>query len=69
MIPNIKYIYNIHDKNNFAEVSKNLLDTDLKIILLNHQSNYVERSNIFDNTAKCFNILATSLNVLIIILI
>jgi len=30
----------------FAEVSKNLaIDTDLEIILLNYQNNYIERSN------------------------
>jgi len=29
-----------YGKNGFAEVSKNL-DTDLKIILLDHQNNYV----------------------------
>jgi len=36
----------------------------LKVILLNCQNNYVERLNIFDNAAKCFNILAISSNVL-----
>jgi len=39
------------------------LDTDLKIILLNHQNNHAERLNVDDNTAKNFNILATSLNI------
>jgi len=34
-----------HEKNDFAEVFKKIsLDTDLKIILLNYQSNYVGRS-------------------------
>jgi len=32
-----------HKKNGFAEISKNL-DTDLKIIILDHQNNYVKRS-------------------------
>jgi len=34
----------IQGKNCFAEVSENLV-TDLKIILLNYQNNYVKRSN------------------------
>jgi len=52
-------------KNDFTKVSKNLVGyIDLKIILLNHQNNDVERLNIFDDVTKCFNILATSLNVL-----
>jgi len=36
-----------------------LLDIDLKIILLNQQNNFVE---IISNTAKKFDILATSLS-------
>jgi len=32
----------LHGKNDFAEGSKILLDTDLKIILLNHQNNFIE---------------------------
>jgi len=37
----------MNGKNSSAEVPKNLLqlDTDLKIILLDHQNNYVESSN------------------------
>jgi len=31
----------MHGKNDFAEGSKILLDTDLKIILLGHQNNFV----------------------------
>jgi len=54
----------IHGKSGFADVSKNLTRYSLKIILLDHQNNYVERLNIFDNAAKCFNILATSLKIL-----
>ena len=34
------------------------LDTDLKITLLDHQNNYVERLNNDDNAAKSLNILA-----------
>ena len=52
----IMYVYNFiisdiqchwfffHRENNFTKVSKNL-DTDLKIILLDYQKNYVECSN------------------------
>jgi len=54
-------------KNNFG--SKILLDTDLKIILLDHQNNFVGTLKIMSNAAKNFDILATSLSVLIIILI
>jgi len=32
----------------------------LKIILLDHQNNYVERLDVDDNTAENFNILAVS---------
>jgi len=46
----------MHEKHS-AEVSKNL-DTDLKIILLDHQNDYVECLSIDDNAAKTFNILA-----------
>jgi len=42
---------------------KTYLDTHLKIILLNHQNNYVERLSVDDDAAKSFNILATSLSV------
>jgi len=43
---------------------KVLLDTDLKIILLDYQNNFVEILKIMDNTAKNFASLATSLSVL-----
>ena len=49
----------------FAEVSKFFsLDTDLRIILLDHQNNYIGRSSIMNYTAKSFDILAISLSVL-----
>jgi len=49
----------------FIEVSKNLARyTDLKIILLDYQNNYVRRSNIMSNAAKSLDVLATSLSVL-----
>jgi len=60
------YIYNnnnIYGKNDFAERSKILLDTYLKIILLDYQSNFFGILKIMNN-AKNFNILATSLNFL-----
>jgi len=41
-----------------------LLDTDLKIILSDHQNNFVETLKIRSNTAKSFDILATSLSIL-----
>jgi len=37
--------FKLHGKDDFAERSEILLDTDLKIILLNYQNNYVEHSN------------------------
>jgi len=55
-------ISNLHGKNDFAEIFKNL-DTDLKMILLDHQNNYVRNSSMMSNDAKNFYILATSLNV------
>jgi len=45
------------------------LDTDLKIILLNLQNNFVGTLKKMSNAAKNFDILATSLSVLTIILI
>jgi len=54
----------VHRKNDFAERSKTLLDTDLKIILLDHQNNFVETLKIMSNAAKNFDILAASLSVL-----
>jgi len=40
-----------------------LLDTDLKIISLDHQNNFVETLKIMGNAAKNFDILAASLSV------
>jgi len=42
----------VHGKNGFAEGFKILLDTDLKIILLNHQNNFVGTLKITSNVAK-----------------
>jgi len=55
---------NISGKNDFAERSKILLDTYLKIILLDHQSNFLGILKIMSNATKNFDILATSLNFL-----
>jgi len=50
----------VYEKNDFAEGSKILLNTDLKIILLDYQNNFVKTSKIMNNAAKNFNILAFS---------
>jgi len=60
----IKAIKIIIRKNDFAEKSKILLDTDLKIILLDRQNNFIGILKIMSNAAKTFDILATSLRVL-----
>jgi len=44
----------IQEKNEFAEGFKILLDTDLKIILLGHQNNFVGNLKIMSNAAKKF---------------
>jgi len=44
----------VHGKNDFAEGSKILLDTDLKIILLGHQNNFIGILKIMSNAAKNF---------------
>jgi len=58
----------IYRKNDFAEVSKNLVDTDLKIIL-NHQNIYVgcsnwrlECYNFLQHCRQCLNILHNYFN-------
>jgi len=53
-----------HGKNNFAEGSKILLDINPKIILLDHQNNFVEILKIVNNAAKNFDIVATVLSAL-----
>jgi len=50
----------LHRKNDFTEGSKILLDTDLKIILLGHQNNFIGTLKIMSN-ANIFDILATNL--------
>jgi len=59
-----QHSWSLHEKNDFAEGSKILLDTDLKIILLGHQNNFVGTSKIMSNISKNFDILATSLSIL-----
>jgi len=54
----------LYGKNDFAEGSKILLDTDLKIILLDHQNNFIGALKIISNVAKNFDILATSFSIL-----
>jgi len=49
-----------YGKNDFTERSKILLDTDLKIILLDYQNNFVGILKIMCNVEKNFDILATS---------
>jgi len=56
-------LFDMHGKNDFAEGSKIFLNTDLKIILLDHQNNSISVLKIM-NVAKNFDILAISLNVL-----
>jgi len=53
-----------YTERNFTEGSKILLDTDLKIILLDYQNNFVGILKIMNNAARNFDILATNLNVL-----
>jgi len=66
-ITNIMYqnfLLNLYDKNDFANRFKILLDTDFKIILLEHQNNFVKTLKTI-NAAKNFDILATSSSVLL----
>jgi len=57
----------VHEKNDFPEESKiyfQMPNIDLKIILLDHQNNFVGTSKIMSDAAKNCDILATSLSVL-----
>jgi len=49
----------------FAERFKILLNTDQKIILLDHQNNFVGTLKIMSNAVKNFNIFTTSLSILL----
>jgi len=44
-----------HEKNDFAERSKTLLATNVKIILSNYQNNFIGTSKIMNNAAKNFD--------------
>ena len=55
------------EREDFAEASKNLRKSDLKLDLkinLNYQNNYVGNSSMMSNATKSIYILATNLNVL-----
>jgi len=54
------FLLNLHGKNDFAKRIKILLDTDLKIILLEHQNNFVRILKIINNAVKIFDILISS---------
>jgi len=58
VFPMSNFVYILHGKNGFAEVSKNLA-INLKIILSDHQNNYAEHF-VDDNTVKSCNILAVN---------
>lgn len=55
-------------RNCFTKVFKNLtlvsLDTDLEVILLGHQNNYIGRSSVMSKAARYYDILATNFTVL-----
>jgi len=48
----------------FAERSKILLDTNLKIILLNHQNNFAGTLKIMSNATKIINNAAKNVDIL-----
>jgi len=54
----------VHEKKDFSEKSKISLNTDLKIILLDNQNNFVGTLKIMSSAAKNVDILTTNLNVL-----
>jgi len=60
----LRILRTLHERNDFAEGSKILLDTDLKIIWLDYQNSFIGILKITSNATKNFDILATSLNVL-----
>jgi len=46
----------VHGKNDFVDGSKILLNTDLKIILLDHQNIFIGILKLMNNAAKSFDI-------------
>jgi len=65
----IKLVFLLHGKNDFVERFQILLDIDLKIILLDHQNNFMVLKNKSNAVFKNFDILATNLNVTFYIII
>jgi len=53
-----------HEKNDFPEKSKILLDIDQKIILLEQKNNFVKILRMMSNATQNFDNLATNLRVL-----
>ena len=49
---------------NLLKYLKICLDSDLKIMLMNHRNNYIEHSNIISNISKNFDNLTINFNVL-----
>jgi len=61
----LKYLkIQLHGKNDFIEGSKILLNTDLKIMLLAHQNNFVKISKVMSNAARNISIPAIGLSIL-----
>jgi len=56
----------LHGKNDFAEGSKILLNTDLKIILLDHQNNFVETLKTMSIATKKVDILVWAFYIFIL---
>jgi len=56
-----------HGKNDFIERCKILLDIDQKIILLDHQNNFVGILKIMSNAAKNFQQLVSAFHIIILI--
>jgi len=55
--------YNITQKGQFSLYLEKI-NIDLKIILLDHQNNYVENPSMMSNAAKSFDILVISSSIL-----
>jgi len=60
----LQLFQSMHRKNDFAEKSKILPDIDSKIILLDHQNNFVGILKLMSEAAKNFDILPTNLSIL-----
>jgi len=64
----VGFLFSQHGKNDFAEGSKILLNTDQKIILLNHRNNFVGTLKIISNAPKNFDILVIGFYIIILII-